>query len=72
MGTSNEYIFINKCIQIIESRLGWIDNEGNWKNSDFENLSEAIFEKTKVSISVSTLKRIWRINSNYRSSHLNT
>jgi len=30
-----------------------------WTNDDFEQLSEKIFEKTRVQLSVSTLKRIW-------------
>src|SRR5688572_20850844 len=42
----------------IERSLGW-GSSGNWTNQDFEELSERIFDKTQVKLSVSTLKRIW-------------
>lgn len=36
-----------------------------WNTEDFENLSDKIFDKTGVRLSVSTLKRIWgRVNYN--------
>jgi hypothetical protein len=38
--------------------LGWGNSE-EWSNSDFEKLSELIFEKTGVNLSISTLKRVW-------------
>jgi hypothetical protein len=41
------------------------------RNRDFEYLSEYIFEKTKISISVSTVKRIWN-NSPHRIPHVST
>jgi len=46
------------CRQQIEQALKWGDSEA-WSNDDFEQLSEKIFEKTKVQLSISTLKRIW-------------
>lgn len=46
------------CREKIEAALQWGSSE-NWSNSDFELLSEKIFEKTQVRLSVSTLKRIW-------------
>ena len=46
------------CRQLIEQSLNWGDSS-IWGNDDFEQLSEKIFEKTKVQLSVSTLKRIW-------------
>jgi hypothetical protein len=54
----NETFYIEKCRDLIENHLSW-GNSNNWQNQDFENLSERIFEKTKVSLSSSTLKRIW-------------
>ena len=42
----------------IEKSLGW-GSSNNWTNQDFEELSERIFDKTQVKLSVSTLKRIW-------------
>jgi hypothetical protein len=53
-----EIFYIERCRQLIETKLAW-GNSGEWQNQDFENLSERIFEKTKVSLSSSTLKRIW-------------
>jgi len=43
---------------LIEQALNWGSHE-LWTNEDFENLSENIFDKTSVRLSVSTLKRIW-------------
>ncbi len=42
----------------IEAQLQWGGSEA-WNNYDFEKLSDAIVEKTGVSLSVSTLKRIF-------------
>lgn len=42
----------------IESRLKWGHSE-DWLNYDFEKLSLEIESKTKVVLSVTTLKRIW-------------
>jgi hypothetical protein len=47
-----------KCRVVIEESLKWGDS-GAWSNDDFEQLSQRIFEKTKVQLSISTLKRIW-------------
>jgi hypothetical protein len=46
------------CRKLIEQSLKWGDSDV-WSNDDFEQLSEKIFDKTKVKLSVSTLKRIW-------------
>ncbi len=46
------------CRALIEARLGWGAASG-WQNRDFERLSEQIFEETHVSLSPSTLKRVW-------------
>jgi hypothetical protein len=46
------------CCQLIEQTLNWGESS-IWSNHDFEQLSKLIFEKTRVQLSVSTLKRIW-------------
>jgi hypothetical protein len=46
------------CRQLIEQMLNWGDST-IWGNDDFEQLSRQIFDKTRVQLSVSTLKRIW-------------
>ncbi|WP_435357349.1 hypothetical protein [Emticicia sp. SJ17W-69] len=55
---TDERIYIEQCKELIESQLSW-GKSATWQNQDFEELSERIFEKTKVSLSSSTLKRIW-------------
>ena len=49
---------IDKCLQQIEEKIGWGPG-AEWQNQDFEELSKRIFHETKVSLSVSTLKRLW-------------
>ena len=49
---------LEQCKRLIEASLGWGD-AASWTNEDFETLSDRIAEKTSVSLSVSTLKRIW-------------
>lgn len=46
------------CCLHIEQALQWGDSDA-WTNDDFEHLSEKIFQKTRVQLSISTLKRIW-------------
>ncbi|WP_184549678.1 hypothetical protein [Mucilaginibacter sp. FT3.2] len=46
------------CCQLIERSLNW-GSSSIWGNDDFEQLSKLIFEKTRVRLSISTLKRIW-------------
>lgn len=54
-----------RCKKIIEQKLDWGDSE-NWQSSDFENLNQLILDKTGVSLSVSTLRRIWgRVEYNH-------
>ncbi|HEY2582145.1 MAG TPA: hypothetical protein VGI43_10065, partial [Mucilaginibacter sp.] len=49
---------IKKLLQIIEDQLGWGD-AASWQSRDFETLNQLIFEKTKILLSASTLRRIW-------------
>src|ERR1700754_1498394 len=49
---------LQQCRLLIESSLGWGD-AASWTNEDFNTLSESIFDKTGVRLSVSTLKRVW-------------
>ncbi|MFD1142938.1 hypothetical protein ACFQ4C_17565 [Larkinella insperata] len=49
---------LQRCRFLIEEKVGWGDGQ-QWQNGDFEALSERIFAETGVSLSVSTLKRIW-------------
>jgi hypothetical protein len=42
----------------IEMQLEWGPSI-NWQGKDFERLNQLIFDKTKVSLSASTLRRLW-------------
>ncbi len=42
----------------IEKKLAWGPGD-SWQNSDFEVLSEQIFDQTQVRLSTSTLRRLW-------------
>ena len=46
------------CRRLIEEKLGWGNSE-EWSTQDFERLGERIAEQTGVSLSVTTLKRVW-------------
>lgn len=47
-----------QCRVLIEEKLGWGSSE-NWSNQDFEQLSEQLAEETGVTLSSTTLKRVW-------------
>lgn len=49
---------IDKIIKLFESTIGWGDSS-DWTNQDFVILSEKIQERTGVTLSHVTLKRIW-------------
>lgn len=49
---------IEKLLKIIEQKLDWGKSE-TWQTSDFENLNQRILDETGVSLSTSTLRRIW-------------
>jgi len=70
MNYPTEHSFIEKIKHLVECRLEWVGSS-EWKNRDYEYLSELIFEKTRISISVSTLKRIWH-NDRLRTPHNST
>jgi len=70
MSYPSEYDFIEKCKQLINERLGWAHST-EWRIGDYKYLSELIYEKTRITISVSTLKRIWQ-NNKQRTPHIST
>ncbi|SDD81857.1 hypothetical protein SAMN04487996_102265 [Dyadobacter soli] len=49
---------LQRCKAVIEEKLGW-GSADSWQTADFENLSELILKETGVSLSMSTLRRIW-------------
>ncbi len=54
-----EIFYLNICKDKIEKKLNW-PGSLSWKQRDYNALSELIFEDTKILISLSTLKRIWK------------
>jgi hypothetical protein len=56
---------LKRLLAIIEQQLDWGD-ASIWQSKDFEILNQLIFEKTKISLSASTLRRIWgRVEYNH-------
>ena len=49
---------IEKLLNLIEKKLDWGESL-TWQNRDFENLNQLILDETGVSLSASTLRRIW-------------
>lgn len=49
---------LEQCLKQIEKKLGWGPHT-DWTNYDFEKLSDAISEATGITLSISTLKRVW-------------
>lgn len=58
MDYNTENIYIRKCLDLIEVQYNR-GKSADWSTYDFEKLSDAILEKTGVTLSVTTLKRIW-------------
>jgi hypothetical protein len=57
-----------RLLSQIERNLDW-GAAANWQSRDFERLNILIFEKTKISLSASTLRRIWgRVNYTFKPS----
>lgn len=52
---------LHHCKQTIEEKLTW-GPSADWKQRDYECLSKLIFEETEISISLSTLRRLWKPN----------
>ncbi len=51
-------VYIVRCLELIEQKLQW-GTSREWKQRDFEQLCDLVFEKTGTRLSLSTLKRIW-------------
>lgn len=47
-----------RCKKLIERKLDWGTSE-SWTSVDFDNLQQRILDETGVSLSASTLRRIW-------------
>ena len=49
---------LEKLLKQIEQKLDWGVSEA-WQSRDFENLNQLILDETGVSLSASTLRRVW-------------
>jgi len=58
MDHNSEEYHLTRCLEKIETLFGRGAGTG-WATYDFEKLSDAIYERTQVRLSVTTLKRIW-------------
>ncbi|WP_346317884.1 hypothetical protein [Chitinophaga sp. YIM B06452] len=58
MKNNNDAEYLAACCKAVEEKLNW-GVSAVWTNQDFENLSENILEATGVTLSSTTLKRIW-------------
>jgi hypothetical protein len=58
MNTNSEAYYIGECLALIEAKWQRGSRE-EWKSYDFERLNADIYEATGVSLSVSTLKRVF-------------
>ncbi|MDA3890557.1 MAG: hypothetical protein PF517_02715 [Salinivirgaceae bacterium] len=59
----SEENYIKHCKTLIEERLCWFESN-NWKQRDFLNLIGLIETKTGICLSLSTIKRIWKVDYN--------
>ncbi len=58
----SELSYLQKCKLLIEKELQWI-NSNDWKQRDYLHLIELIENKTGITLSLSTVKRIWKKDS---------
>lgn len=56
--TNSDFLALGKCKRLIEKKLAWGPSH-EWGTKDFSELSDLIYQKTKVRLSETTLKRIW-------------
>ncbi len=58
MFPNDHSIYLEQCLREVERLVGRGDSN-SWTTYDFEIISDAIFERTEVRLSVTTLKRLW-------------
>ena len=56
---NSETPYVQHIKKLVEEKLGWIES-GKWKQRDYWNLLELLEEESGISISLSTIKRIWK------------
>ena len=58
MTETQEKYYLERLKQTVEDKLQWGDSD-DWRHSDYKNLSEVIYNESKILLSTSTLKRVW-------------
>lgn len=58
MNNNSEPYYLQSCLKQIEATVDRGSSD-NWATYDFEKLSDAIYEKTQVRLSLTTLKRVF-------------
>lgn len=54
----NDDLVIRYCLHQVERKLNWIESS-HWRHSDFQRLSDIIYQHTNYTVSSITLKRTW-------------
>lgn len=57
---NSQLVYIKRCKKLIEKKLDWSVASKDWKQRDYLNLIARLEEQTGTSLSLSTIKRIWR------------
>ncbi len=60
-----EHDILQLCLKEIEDKLQWGDSL-NWTNREFTELSELLLEKTDISLSVSSIRRLFGKSTDYK------
>ncbi len=74
LSNNNNLAYLKRCQLLVSEKLNW-PLPGEWRNYEFAELSDKIFDTTGVQLSVSTLKRIFgkvKYNNLPSSATLNT
>ncbi|WP_224996084.1 hypothetical protein [Cesiribacter sp. SM1] len=50
--------YLERCRELVEEKLGW-GSSAAWSQADFQEAAEKILGATGISLSVTTLKRLW-------------
>lgn len=56
---NTEIFYLQLCTRLIEKKLKWINSQ-EWKQRDYLYLIDLIEDSTGISLSLSTVKRIWK------------
>jgi|GEM_PF-7041712 len=58
MTETQEKNYLDRLKSHVENKLEWGVSD-DWRHSDYKNLSEVVYNESKILLSTSTLKRVW-------------